>query len=66
MATQLTDMISDNPSLLVVDLDPQDRERKKAQRVCRLNVIQIPNSVQSRERLFATLLRQHGRRRSAN
>ncbi|HEV8713437.1 MAG TPA: PAS domain-containing sensor histidine kinase [Candidatus Binatia bacterium] len=42
MATQLTGLIGDDLSQLAIDLDPQDRERKKAQRVYRLNVIQIP------------------------
>src|SRR5712691_9802664 len=42
MATQLTEMTSDNLSQFAVDLDPQDRERKKAQRVYRLNVLQMP------------------------
>src|SRR5262249_48777930 len=42
MATQLTDMISNNLSRLAIDLDPQDRERKTAQRIYSLNVIQIP------------------------
>ncbi len=42
MTTQPTEMTSDDLSSLAVDLDPQDRERKKAQRVYRLNVIQIP------------------------
>src|SRR5712692_5056240 len=42
MATQLTEMTSDDFSHLAVDLDPQDRERKKAQRAYRLNVLQMP------------------------
>jgi len=35
-------MTPDDLSSLALDLDPQDRERKKAQRAYRLNVIQIP------------------------
>jgi PAS domain S-box-containing protein len=42
MTTQPTEMMSDDLSSFAVDLDPQDRERKKAQRVYRLNVLQIP------------------------
>src|SRR3989475_3725859 len=42
MTIQLTEMARDDLSQLAIDLDPQDRAQKKAQRVYRLNVIQIP------------------------
>ena len=42
MTTQLTEMAFADLSQLAIELDPQDREQKKAQRVYRLNVVQIP------------------------
>src|SRR5262249_3730166 len=42
MTIPLTEMACDDLSQLALDLDPQDREQKKAQRVYRLNVRQIP------------------------
>jgi PAS domain S-box-containing protein len=42
MTIQLTELARDDLSQLALDLDPQDREQKKAQRVYRLNVRQIP------------------------
>jgi hypothetical protein len=42
MARRLAEKLLEGPPKLAIDLDPQEIERKKAQRIYHLNVIQFP------------------------